>query len=156
MMLARQDLKRRRGGNRRANRQAVTFVEVITVLVVIGVLISMSAPTFTRTIEQAQADIAGANLQAIWSAQRFYWLENREYARKLEDLVEMDLLDPTVLAGTVRYRYRIRHADKDSFEAWCERINSNRWNGRYVVVETGEINGAIKASGERDIQPSLY
>lgn len=137
-------------------RRAVTFVEVVTVLVVIGVLISMSAPTFTRTIEQAQADIAGANLQAVWTAQRFYWLENRDYANKLQDLVDMDLLDPSVVTGTRRYRYRIKSADKDSFEAEAERRNSSRWSGEYTLIETGEITGMIQASGEKFIQPSLY
>ena len=148
--------KRFQARDRRGAPNAVTFVEVITVLVVIGVLIAMSAPSFTRTIEQAQADIAGANLQAIWGAQRFFWLENRDYANKLEDLVDMDLLDPSILNGTRRYRYRIRRADKDSFEAEAERINSSRWDGKYTLIETGEITGAIKASGESDIQPSLY
>lgn len=148
--------ERRCSDDRRKPRKAVTFVEVITVLVVIGVLISMSAPSFTRTIEQAQADIAGANLQSIWSAQRFYWLENREYARKVEDLVDLDLLDPSVLTGTRRYRYRIRNANNGSFEAEAERINSRRWSGKYTLTETGEITGKIQASGEADIQPSLY
>jgi len=155
-MLALPVPKRSRAPGRRTPRQAVTFVEVVTVLVVIGVLISMSAPTFTRTIEQAQADIAGANLQAIWSAQRFYWLENRDYAKDLEELVELDLLDPSVLAGTRRYRYRIRNADKDSFEAEAERVNSSRWSGEYTLIETGEITGIIQATGEPFIQPSLY
>lgn len=155
-MFALQVPVRRRTLDRQSPRNGVTFVEVVTVLVVIGVLISMSAPTFTRTIEQAQADIAGANLQSIWSAQRFYWLENRDYADKLEELVDMDLLDPSVLTGTRRYRYRIRHADKDSFEVEAERINSSRWDGKYTLIETGEITGVIKASGESDIQPSLY
>ena len=155
-MLAQQAHKLRRTRDRRNPRKAVTFVEVVTVLVVIGVLISMSAPTFTRTIEQAQADIAGANLQAIWSAQRFYWLENRDYADDLEDLVDMDLLDPSILTGTRRYRYRIRQADKDSFEAEAQRRNSSRWSGEYTLIETGEITGIIQASGEPFIQPSLY
>lgn len=146
----------RRTDRRRSSPRAVTFVEVITVLVVIGVLISMSAPSFTRTIEQAQADIAGANLQSIWSAQRFYWLENRKYANKIEDLVNLDLLDPSVLAGTQRYSYRIKKADRDSFEAEAQRINSKRWEGKYTLIETGEIVGKIQASGEADIQPSLY
>ena len=155
-MFAFQFPKRPRILGRRSPRQGVTFVEVVTVLVVIGVLISLSAPTFTRTIEQAQADIAGANLQSIWSAQRFYWLENRDYANKLEDLVDLDLLDPSILTGTRRYRYRVRHADKDSFEVEAERINSTRWDGKYTLIETGEITGMIQASGEPDIQPSLY
>lgn len=155
-MLALQIQERRRKPGRHSPRKAVTFVEVVTVLVVIGVLISMSAPTFTRTIEQAQADIAGANLQAIWSAQRFHWLENREYANDLQDLVETDLLDPSILTGTRRYRYRIRHADKDSFEAEAQRRNSSRWSGEYTLIETGEITGMIQASGEPFIQPSLY
>ena len=137
-------------------RRAVTFVEVVTVLVVISVLISMSAPTFTRTIEQAQADIAGANLQAIWSAQRFYWLENRDYADDLQGLVDADLLDPSIVAGSRRYSYRIRSASADSFEAEAERINSTRWSGEYILTEMGEITGMIQASGEPFIQPTLY
>ena len=155
-MSATQIPKRRRTVGPRTPRRGVTFVEVVTVLVVIGVLISMSAPTFTRTIEQAQADIAGANLQAIWSAQRFYWLENRDYANDLQDLVDMDLLDPSIVAGSRRYRYRVRDADKDSFQAEAERINSSRWSGEYTLIETGEITGMIQASGEPFIRPSLY
>jgi type IV pilus assembly protein PilE len=134
----------------------MTFVEVITVLTVISVLIVVATPSFTRTIEQAHADIAGANLHAVWSAQRCYWLEHREYAHKLDDLAEMDLLDRSIMDGTSRYTFRMKKADKDSFEAEAKRWNSNRWRGTFVIDETGEISGVVRADGEPAIEPAAY
>ena len=144
------------GSRRRRARRGVSFIEVVTVLVVISVLVSMAAPSFTRTIEQSHADIAGANLQAIWSAQRFYWLENRTYATSLAQLDALDLLDPSIVNGTRRYTFRIANADDDSFQAEALRSGSTRWSGTFVVDETGDIMGTIKASGAPDISPALY
>ncbi|MCR4412672.1 MAG: prepilin-type N-terminal cleavage/methylation domain-containing protein, partial [Thermoguttaceae bacterium] len=95
----------------------VSLVEVLAVLAIVGVLISMSAPSFRRSLEHSRADIAGANLRAIWAAQRIYWLEHREYADDLVDLEEAGLLDPTIRAGNAYYAYAIVSADAGSFLA---------------------------------------
>lgn len=130
-------------------------MEVITVLTIIGVLLSMAAPSFTRTMEQAHADIAGANLRAIWSAQRYYWLENRTYATNLADLESLDLLDASVVTGTSRYSYSMTAADDDTFTAAATRTGSERWSGSLTVDETGVLAGAIQAPGEPDVTPGL-
>jgi Tfp pilus assembly protein PilE len=130
-------------------------MEVITVLTIIGVLLSMSAPSFSRTVEQAHADIAGANLRAIWSAQRYYWLENRTYADDLEELETLDLLDGSVVTGTSRYSFSITSADDDAFTAAAIRTGSERWNGTLTVDESGSLTGTIQADGQPYITPGL-
>ncbi len=141
--------------NRRPRRRAVTIMEVVTVLTIIGVLLSMAAPSFSRTMEQAHADIAGANLRAIWSAQRYYWLENRTYATDLTQLESLDLLDGTVVAGTSRYSFSVVAADLDTFTAGATRIGSERWGGTLTVDERGLLTGAIQAAGQPDITPGM-
>ena len=73
-----------------------SLVEVMVVLTILGILIAMAVPRYTRAIEQSRADIAAANLRAIWSAERLYWLENRVYTADLNRLQTLGLLDSAV------------------------------------------------------------
>jgi len=130
-------------------------MEVMLVLVVIGVLISMSAPTFHRSIEQSWADIAGANLRAIWSAQRLYWLENRAYTGNLAELESLGLLDPTIISGTTRYVYAVSSADASTFRATATRTGSVRWTGQLAINERGVVSGAVQAAGQPGIVPGF-
>ena len=136
-------------------RRGVSLMEVMLVLIVIGVLISMSAPTFHRSIEQSWADIAGANLRAIWSAQRIYWLEYRAYTGDLSELESLGLLDPTIIAGTARYTYAVSAADSSTFTATATRTGSVRWTGQFTIDQSGVLSGAVQASGEPNIVPGF-
>ncbi len=141
-----------RAGMHRAPR-GMTLVEVLTVAVLLGILFAMAAPSFVDTVEHAHADIAGANLWAIWSAERFYWLENRTYTTNLAALEAQGLLDPAIVAGSSRYSYSIASADDASFSAVATRINSGLWSGGFQIDETGAIGGAVQALGHSDITP---
>ncbi len=135
--------------------RGVSLIEVMLVLVVIGVLISISAPTFHRNMEQSWADVAGANLRAIWSAQRLYWLENRTYTSDLSELQSLGLLDPTIPAGSARYAYAVAAADASTFTATATRTGSIRWTGQLAIDESGALSGAIQAAGEPSIVPGF-
>lgn len=136
-------------------RRGLSLMEVMLVLVVIGVLISMSAPSFHRSIEQSCADIAGANLRAIWTAQRLYWLENRTYTSDLSELESLGLLDPTIIAGTARYAYAVSAADATTLTATATRTGSVRWTGQFTIDETGVLSGTIQAAGQPAIVPGF-
>lgn len=136
-------------------RRGVSLMEVMLVLVVIGVLISMSAPSFHRSIEQSWADIAGANLRAIWTAQRLYWLENRTYTSDLSELESLGLLDPTIIAGTARYAYAVSAADATTFTATATRTGSVRWTGQFTIDESGVLSGTVQAAGQPGIVPGF-
>ena len=133
----------------------MTLVEVMTVMVLVGILFAMAAPSFVDTVEQAHADIAGADLQAIWCAERFYLLENRTYATNLAALEAEGLLDPAIVAGSSRYRLSVTAADDASFMAEATRINSGLWSGSFSIDETGAVGGVVEAPGHSDITPGF-
>ncbi len=140
---------------RNRSRRAMTFIEVITVMTVMGILFTMAIPSFMRAVEHSHADIAGANLQAIWNAERFYWLENRTYTTDLGELEAQGLLDPSVANGTPRYSFVITVADARNFTARATRVGSTRWSGSFQINETGQVTGVVKASGQPDITPGF-
>ncbi len=137
------------------SRQAMTFIEVVTVMTVMGILFTMAAPSFMRAVEHSHADIAGANLHAIWNAERFYWLENRTYTTDLAELQAEGLLDPSIVNGTPRYSYVITAADASSFTVQATRVGSSRWSGNFQIDETGEVTGVVTAIGQPDITPGF-
>ena len=127
-------------------------MEIMIVLTVMSVLIAMAAPSFQRALEQSRADVAGANLRALWSAERLYWLENHAYTSDLNQLQSLGLLDPTVVTANTVYVYAVTTADDNSFTATATRVGSTVWSGNYSVDQTGATTGTIEADGKPSIQ----
>jgi prepilin-type N-terminal cleavage/methylation domain-containing protein len=138
--------------NIRSIRHGFTLTELMIVLTIIGVLSSFAVPSFRRSMQQSRADVAGANLQSIWSAQRLYWLEYRTYATDLTLLADEGLLEPSVSAN-IDYTFTVEAADNVSFEVRATRINSDRWAGNYSIDEDGNVTGVVSATGENDLSP---
>ena len=65
-------------------RSGYSLIETLVALVMMSVLIAMGVPRFQLSLEQARANVAGANLRSIWSAERLYWLQNRGYEADLD------------------------------------------------------------------------
>jgi Tfp pilus assembly protein PilE len=127
-------------------------MEVVLVMTLLAVLVALSMPSYGRAVEQSRAEIAAANLRAIWSAQRLYWLENRAYATTFADLGP--LLDPAITSATAPYAYAISAADATTFTATATRRGSTQWSGQLTIDQTGTGAGALQAVGETDIVPS--
>jgi type II secretory pathway pseudopilin PulG len=72
-----------------------------------SVLTAMGAPRFMRAIEQSRVDVAAANLRAIWTAQRLYWLKHLTYAHDVSSLISdvdgENFLDPHVSSTNATY-----------------------------------------------------
>ena len=133
-------------------KKGFSLIEVVVTMTILGILISMTAPSVLRTVEQSHADLAGAGLRMIHTAQRFYWLENRIYANDLQLLIDDDLVDDQVGAGMSRYDFAVTAADADGFTAVARRrqldelgqpIYNGAWQGTYTIDETGEITGTV-------------
>ncbi len=60
-------------------RRAFTLLELITVVVILGVLAAMAVPMFTKAIEESKNREAVAALRLIRTAQRMYYLEYENY-----------------------------------------------------------------------------
>jgi type II secretory pathway pseudopilin PulG len=135
-------------------------MELMVVLVIMGVLIGMSAPRFGRAIEQSRANLAVANLRAIWAAQRLYWLENCAYTDKLtqaspKGLFELGLLDPAIVSTTGDYTYTVPSADSNAFQAKATRVAGTGWTGWFTIDQNGTTDGSISATGQPNIIPGF-
>jgi prepilin-type N-terminal cleavage/methylation domain-containing protein len=129
-----------------------SLIEMIVSLLVLGVLLSMGIPRFQQSLEQARANVAGANLQAIWSAQRLYWLENRTYAPDLTTLLTANpsspLIDSSLTTVTAPYAYTVTDASDSGFTATATRTGSSGWSGSFTIIATGTLSGSLQQTGQ--------
>ena len=108
-------------------------------------------PRFSRSLESARADVAGANLRAIWTAERIYWLDNRTYTADLDLLCSLNLLDPSIPSNTY-YSYLVTAADSATFTATAQRSGGASWSGTLTITQDGVLTGSLTKSGEADIE----
>lgn len=141
-----------------------TLVEMMVVLVVAAVLTSFGIPRFTRALEQSRADVAGANLRAIWTAERIYWLDNRTYTNNLSYLASdtppsqeppnpgYSLLDPSIMSDPY-YTYVVTVPDNDptTFTVTAQRATNVSWSGTITITHDGILTGTLTCSGQADI-----
>jgi len=117
-------------------------------IIVSGVLLTIGVPRFQQSLEQSRADVAGANLRTIWSAQRLYWLENRTYAPDLNALLEANLIDPTLPTTTAPYAYVVASSSDTWFTATATRASSQNWSGTFTIAADGTFSGSIQQTGQ--------
>lgn len=126
-----------------ARRRAYTLIEAIVVLVLMAIVVSMGVPRFSRSLEQARADAAAATLRAVWTGERLYWLEHRQYT-DLNTLASQNLVDLSACSG-VFYAYSAA-SGADEFVATAERINSGTRGGSLQITQDGTITNMLTNS----------
>lgn len=144
----------RRGGGL---RRGYSLIEALVALVMMSVLLAMGVPQFQLSLEQSRANVAGADLRAIWSAQRLYWLENRAYAPDLPTLQAANLIDPSLPTTTAPYTYSMAvSSDGSSFTATATRSGATSWSGSFTIASDGTFTGSLQQSGQGPtIQPNF-
>jgi len=134
------------------SRRAFSLMEMMLVLTVLSILVTISVPSFRQATEQARANIAAANLRAIWTAEQFYWVENRQYTTDFSQL--QSLLDPAIAAGGATYTYTIQAADSSTFTATATHTGS-QWTGQFTIDQTGTVSGVVQFPGQPDLVPGF-
>jgi type IV pilus assembly protein PilE len=141
----------RRRRPRGAEPRGHTLIEAIVTLAIMGVLATLGIPRFHVSLEQSRANVAGASLRSIWSAQRLYWLDNRTYAPDLSTLQSANLIDPSLATTTAPYTYQMTTAsDGSSFTATATRSGTTSWTGSFSIDSSGNLTGQVQ-SGEGTI-----
>ncbi len=131
-----------------ARARGFSLIEMIVAVIVAGVLLSIGVPQFAQSLEQSRVDVAGANLRAIWSAQRLYWLQNRTYAPDLNTLLSANLIDPSLPTATVPFTYTIADVSDSWFTATATRCGSSSWSGSFTIAGDGTFSGGVQQSGQ--------
>ena len=108
-----------------------SLVEILVVLVIMGLLISVVAPTVLNRADEARVQKARADFNAIETALKIYRLDNYGYPtteQGLEALVEASTLDP----------------EPRNFKegGYLEQLPFDPWGRPYLYLSPGE-NGAV-------------
>jgi prepilin-type N-terminal cleavage/methylation domain-containing protein len=129
-------------------RRAFTLTELMVVMTIVGVMAAMSLPSFQRAIEQSRADIAVANLRAIWAAERLYWLEYHTYISNVGTLQTLGVLDNTIPTNTTDsmggYKYAITEATETTMKA---KVTHASDFGSFEIDQSGNVTGSITING---------
>ncbi len=140
-------------GKRRQVRGGFTLIELGVVVLIIGILLTFTVPSFSRVREQNRVDAATQYLRSIWAAERVYWLEKRTFTDSLSTLNSMGLIDPKIAGGTDGgYDYEISDATDSTLEVRAIRSGSTIWSGTLKISEDGEVTGFV-ANGARVLTP---
>jgi type IV pilus assembly protein PilE len=142
------ELQPRQSSRRRIGNAGYSLVEMLVAMIVTGVLVSIGVPRFQQSLEQSRANVAGANLRAIWATQRLYWLENRTYAPDLNTLLSANLIDPSLPTAAVPYSYTVANASDSWFTATATRSGSTNWSGSFTIAADGTFSGSVQQSGQ--------
>jgi general secretion pathway protein G len=104
-----------------------SLVEILVVLVIMGLLISVVAPTVLNRADEARVQKAQADFKAIETALKIYRLDNYVYPtteQGLEALVEASTLDPEP-----------RNFKKGGY---LEELPLDPWGRPYLFLSPGE------------------
>ncbi len=108
-----------------SKRQAVTLMELIVVIIIIGILVSVMVPQYGRSRERAMDKQAKSILSSIRTAERMRWVENGTYYTPGAVSVEQinDVLSLSIVTGYDWDSYTI--TSQQGFNASMHRDKAN-------------------------------
>ena len=138
-------------------QKGFTLIELTVVMMVMGILLAYAAPLFQLAFEQSRVDLAAANLESLWTAERLYWAQNRTFATSVADLETAGLLDPSFInsmsSPRAAFAYSIATADATAFSATAQRQNSGHWSGTLAINEQGALTGSVSGTQAEIVVP---
>ena len=124
--------------------RGITLLELGICVIIMGILVALVAPSFTRVTEQNRVDASAQYLRSVWSAQRVYWLENRTFADNFAVLDGLGLIDVKIAAGSDGYfAYVISNVTDTTFTVTATRSGSSAWSGTLTITQDGEVSGNV-------------
>jgi prepilin-type N-terminal cleavage/methylation domain-containing protein len=140
---------------RPAARRGFTLVELMVVSVLVATLACLAVPLFERAVSQARVDEAAARLEALWTAQRLYWLQHGVYADSVDALARARLLArPEAGRGGLDLACTVTAADGAGFTAEAAPAAGSRWAGSLRIDEQGQVRGDLRASDGQVLAPA--
>ena len=113
---------------------AFNMQELLTVLVIIGILILIALPNLMPIISKAKALEAKTNLVSIYSSQRNYFFMNSKYSNNFNDI---DYLPNKTVknGGTANYEFEITASTNNTFKVKAIAVTDFDGDGVFNVWE---------------------
>jgi prepilin-type N-terminal cleavage/methylation domain-containing protein len=120
-------------------RLGFTLTEVLIVVIIIGILATLSLPMLVKTLEKAKLGEAASNLNLIRTGEKIYFLE---YSTFTSDISKLNIENPNTDAKYFDYSI-LSGADAVNFTAKADRKDSNSSgeykDNYYIIDKSGTI-----------------
>jgi len=124
----------------RSNKKGFTLVELLMVVIIIGVLVTIAIPNYTRAVERSKGSKAKGTLDAIRKAQLQYRALNDEYADMMDLLAEVDLPQGIIDDSDTDWGYSIDDATPDTLLVTATRIAGPFASETITIDHEGKID----------------
>lgn len=105
-------------------KRSFTLIELLIVVIIIGILATIVAPSFTKTMEKAKADQAKLYLKAIRTGEKIYYSNNSTYIACADALAIKSNLSAEVT--TENYTFSVTSNTTDTFLATATRKTDSK------------------------------
>jgi prepilin-type N-terminal cleavage/methylation domain-containing protein len=97
-----------------ANQKGFTLIEMLTVLVIIGIIGAIAVPRIMGVMMDAKEKACAANIKAIETAVSAYLLQHHEAPAKVEVLMQEGYIDPNLTCPVNGESYKENPIDSDT------------------------------------------
>ena len=106
--------------------RAATLLELITVVIIVGIVASFAVPSFIKTKEHALGNQAKANLKLIAAAEKVYRLELNEFYPSSGTVTSTNAINTNLklALNEASWNYSIVGTGGTAFVAYAQRQNS--------------------------------
>lgn len=132
---------------RRVNRPGFTFIELLTVMIVIGVLASIGVPRIRNMKERSYQAMLRSDLGALRTAEEAYYAENLRYTT---DLTALDFRRSTNVSITIESADPLKGWRASARHTWLATPCTTAAGADAIGVEAGAIlcsNVSLPAGG---------
>ena len=115
------------------NKKGFTLVEVLTVVIIIGILASIGVPQFADSIEKAKGGEARAGLGHVQTGEKVYFAEEEYYTTVLDDL--------DITLSQRYWSFAIATPSSTTYTATATRSGGTRSGQTLTMNQDGVISG---------------
>jgi type IV pilus assembly protein PilE len=144
--------KQERYDDMRAHERGITLIELLTVIVVLGILAAIAVPSYRSYLIRANRSDAKSALLQLQAAQEKFYIQNGAYTDKVKDAPPAGLGLPEI---TTHGFYKISvtlAADKQSYTATATPVENGGQDddtrcGSFSITDTGQqkVSGDLGA-----------
>jgi prepilin-type N-terminal cleavage/methylation domain-containing protein/prepilin-type processing-associated H-X9-DG protein len=106
-------------------RRGLTLLELLSVLVIIGMLVGLLLPAVQSTREAARRAACENNLRQLWLATEAYWMANRLYP-----------------CGTMATTLPVQNFPADNHQGWLLRV-APHWSGGNLQIKDFDFSRSV-------------
>ena len=130
---------------------AFTLIELITVIIIIGIMLGVALPKYMKMAEKTKASNAKRVLDILRKAEEAYYAENSKYIEYSEASISgiVDEIPKSKIDNDLDWEYGVPEADNDTFTATAKRIRGSvdlqgknislNNNGNFTYCDEGAV-----------------